>query len=110
MINLGFSGNGQLEKTLFDLLAEIDAQLYVIDCMPNMTGERTTLIKERIIQGVKELRKKSQVPILLVEHDGYMGSFASEVKKESFDKTNKALKSIYEELRQQTGKLVLPDL
>ena len=105
VINLGFSGNGQLEKTLFDLLAEIDAQLYVIDCMPNMTGERTTLIKERIIQGVKELRKKSQVPILLVEHDGYMGSFASEVKKESFDKTNKALKSIYEELRQQTENL-----
>lgn len=37
VINLGFSGNGRLESELFDLLTEIDAKLFIIDNMPNMT-------------------------------------------------------------------------
>ena len=36
-INLGFSGNGRMEPELADLLSDIDASAYVIDCMPNMT-------------------------------------------------------------------------
>ena len=31
-INLGFSGNGKMEKELAEALSEIDASCYVIDC------------------------------------------------------------------------------
>ena len=34
VINLGFSGNGQLEKETFEFLSEIDARIFIIDCMP----------------------------------------------------------------------------
>lgn len=38
VINLAFSGNGRLEKELIDLLTEVDAKLYVLDCLPNLTS------------------------------------------------------------------------
>ncbi len=38
VINLAFSGNGKLEKELIELLSEIDASLYVLDCLPNLTS------------------------------------------------------------------------
>lgn len=37
LINLGFSGNGQLEQPVIDLINSIDAKLYILDCMPNLT-------------------------------------------------------------------------
>ena len=70
VINLGFSGNGKLEEALFDLLSEIDARLYIIDCMPNLAGkEASAVVYQRTLEGVKKLREKSRAPILLVEHD-----------------------------------------
>ncbi len=65
IINLGFSGNGKMEPELADLLSEIDASLYVVDCSANMTVE---LIKERVEKFVEILRKsKPETPIILVE-------------------------------------------
>lgn len=98
-INLGFSGNGQLDENVFHLLSEIDSRLYIIDCMPNMTGEeRVSLIYDRTIAGVKILREKHNTPILLVEHDGYMGYKVSSKKKKSYEEVNKELKKAYEKL------------
>lgn len=48
VVNLGFSGNGQLDEGFFRLLSEIDAAMYVIDCMPNMTNDRVALIRSRL--------------------------------------------------------------
>ena len=65
-INLGFSGNGKMEKELAELLSEIDASCYVIDCGGNLTPQ---LSRERTIPFIKLLRKnRPAVPILLVEH------------------------------------------
>ena len=36
VVNLGFSGNGKLESELFALLDQIDAGVYIIDCLPNI--------------------------------------------------------------------------
>src|SRR5262249_11874186 len=38
VINLGFSGNGKMEPEVAELLAEIDAAIYVVDCLPNCTA------------------------------------------------------------------------
>ncbi len=72
VINLSFSGAGKLEKEVVDLIKEIDARLFVIDCLPNLT-ERPGITKEEVIKrvtdGVKSIRKKyQQVPIVLAEH------------------------------------------
>lgn len=98
IINLGFSGNGQLEPELFELMGEINTKLYIIDCMPNMTKERTELIYDRTIAGVRQLRKHNQAPILLVEHDGYMGFHMNPKLKSYYVNTNIELRKAYEEL------------
>lgn len=95
VINLGFSGNALLEKEMFELLSEIDASMYIIDCMPNMTNDKTEIIKERLETGIRILRNKSNAPILLVEHDGYMGYHTSDIEKERFLKPNEQLNTVY---------------
>ncbi len=65
VVNLGFSGSGKMEMALCDLLAEIDASLYVLDCLWNMPEE---LIRERAEPFIRALReKRPATPILLAE-------------------------------------------
>ena len=98
VINLGFSGNGRLEPELFELLTEIDAALFIIDCMPNMTGNAEDIVKNTL-NGVEALRSKSDVPILLVEHCGYNGAAVSDKRRREYEKTNRELESAYQSLR-----------
>lgn len=105
VVNLGFSGNGQLDEGFFKLLSEVDAAMYVIDCMPNMTNDRTELIRPRLEKGIRILRSKSKAPILLVEHDGYMGFYSSDKKGEEFRKTNEQLRAVYESMKDEAGNL-----
>lgn len=64
-LNLGFSGNGRMEPEVGALLAELDAAVFVIDCLPNM-GEAE--IVERTVPFVRQLRDaRPNTPILLVE-------------------------------------------
>lgn len=99
VINLGFSGNGRLESELFDLLTEIDAKLFIIDNMPNMTNDRTSLIYEQATAGIRKLREKSDAPILLVEHNGYGNELSSLEAENSYRKTNIELRKAYKDLQ-----------
>ena len=64
-INLGFSGNGQGEPELADLIGEIDASVYVFDALWNMSPE---WVRDRIPPFVNKLRAAHPTtPILLVE-------------------------------------------
>lgn len=66
IINLGFSGNGKLDYEIAEVMTEIDASCYVIDCLPNVTDQ---LMKEKYEHFIDILRKKRpDVPILLVEN------------------------------------------
>jgi len=94
-VNVGFSGNGRLDEPVFQLLSEIPARLYAIDCMPNMTGLPDSIVP-RLLRGIEILRSKSQVPILLVEHDGYPDGATNDKRQEAFQKTNDRLKEGYE--------------
>ena len=63
IINLGFSGGGKMELQMADLIAGIDASLYVVDCDWNMTVD---LQKERYEPFVRRLRElRPSAPILL---------------------------------------------
>lgn len=65
VINLGFSGNGKMEKELAELIGEMKAQVYVLDCLPNMGTE---LVQERVEVFVRILRKlRPKTPIVMVE-------------------------------------------
>lgn len=69
VINLGFSGSGRMDQGVVDLIAEIDAAVYVIDCLPNMQAKEIT---ERTAPLVNTLRKaRPTTPILFVEDRTY---------------------------------------
>lgn len=65
VVNLGFSGNGKMEMALCDLIAEIDAAAYVLDCLWNMNDAH---VKERAEPFIRALRERQPAtPILLAE-------------------------------------------
>ena len=101
VVNLGFSGNGQMEAEVFDLLAEIDAQLFILDNMPNMGGDRLPKIYERTINGVHKIREKTNAPILFVEH--YTNShIGTSIEEESgYKKNNLELRKAYRTLKEE---------
>jgi len=65
IINLGFSGNGQMEPELADLLAELDPAVYVLDALWNMSPQ---FVSERTAPCVRKLRAAHpDTPIVLAE-------------------------------------------
>ncbi|MBO7069127.1 MAG: SGNH/GDSL hydrolase family protein [Bacteroidaceae bacterium] len=97
VINLGFSGNALIEEEVFRFLAEIDAKIFVLDCLPNMSTERTELIYDRLIKGVGILRERSQAPILLVEHN-YANGTSSQQAVDWFTNSNREQRRAYDRL------------
>jgi len=79
VVNLGFAGNGKMELSLCDLVSEIDASVYVLDCLWNMSPG---LLGERAEPFVRALRKKRpDTPILLAEDCNAFGRAPTEKAK-----------------------------
>lgn len=70
LYNYGFSGNGRLEKEVIKYLCEIDARIYILDCIPNIFYLKEDQLIKLIVDAVKQIRLSSDAPILLVEHAG----------------------------------------
>ena len=70
IINLGFSGNGRLEKPILDLIANTDAKAYILDCIPNLPDNDPQQTYDLTVAAVHQIREKNQTPILLIEHVG----------------------------------------
>lgn len=102
VINLGFSGNGRLEPALINLLTEIDADLYVLDCLPNLVASgyvTTDELKERIRTSIQQLQaKRPSVPILITEHDGYADEAINPARKTDYQDANAGLKEVLDSL------------
>jgi len=96
-INLGFSGHGKMEPAMADLLCEVDAAVYVLDCLPNMT---TPMVTERVVPFVETLRKaRPNTPIVLVENEVYENAAVLPNVAASLAEKNGALRKAYEQLK-----------
>ncbi|MBL9214598.1 MAG: SGNH/GDSL hydrolase family protein [Opitutaceae bacterium] len=73
VINLGFSGNGKMEPELAELLAELDPAVFVLDCVPNMTGPELAVRVEPFVHRLRA--QHPATPIVLVEDRTYAGEF-----------------------------------
>jgi lysophospholipase L1-like esterase len=97
VINLGFSGNGRMESEIAELLVDIDAAAFVIDCLPNLST--STDVAERTPKLVRILRQKRPLaPIVLVENIQYPDTHLETSKNKSVHKKNAALKKVYRDL------------
>lgn len=110
LINLGFSGSGRLEKPVIDLVSEIDAKVYILDCLPNLpvhAWERNNIksgeeVKIRILKAVRDLRTTNpSTPILLTEHAGYTEEYISDIRKSHFAIVNQIQKEAFHQLKNE---------
>lgn len=98
VINLGFSGSGTMDLAIAELLGEIDAAVYIIDCLPNMTAED---VRQRTVPFVSKLRHlRPNTPILLVEDRSYSGSWLINSQKERNVSSRTALAEQMSQLRE----------
>lgn len=96
VINLGFSGNGRMDAEVADLLAELDACVFVIDCLPNMEADA---IAERTEPLVQRLRKSHpETPIVLVEDRTYANTPFLPARRKRHDTSRAAFRAAYERL------------
>ncbi|MVT10719.1 SGNH/GDSL hydrolase family protein [Chitinophaga tropicalis] len=101
VINLGFSGNGRLEPPIIELISEIDAKVYVLDCLPNISGMPPAEIQQRIIDAVKLLRRKRpNTPILLTGHPTASIQMVNTLGGGNYSTANTALADACQQLQQ----------
>ena len=73
VVNLGFSGSGTMDLPVAELMGEIDAAVFVIDCLPNMNADE---VQQRTVPFITKLRElRPATPIILVEDRSYSGSW-----------------------------------
>lgn len=71
-VNLGFSGNGRLEMELAELIGEVDAAVYCVDCLPNLNPPQ---VAQRTVPFFKRLRElRPDTPIVMVEDRWFTNS------------------------------------
>jgi len=96
IFNLGFSGSGKMQIAMADILAKMDADVYILDCVPNSSPQQ---IHDRAVPFIHRLRElKPGVPIILVEslfrEDGNWDT----VKGMYVTNQNKEFRQAYEQL------------
>lgn len=95
-INFGFSGSGRMEIPIIELISEIKASVYVIECLQNMNIKQ---VKERVLPLVKIIRKKQpSTPIIFVENMMYKTAFLDKTIETELIQENLALKNEYDKI------------
>jgi len=96
VINLGFSGNGRMEKEVGQFLCELDPAVYVIDCLPNMLEKEITERAEPLVRQLRQARPDT--PILLVEDRTYPNALYIPSRQQRHIDSRRALRNAYETL------------
>ena len=101
-INLGFSGNALLDLEIADVIAGVDASMFVLDFVPNATVEQ---MRERADKFYTTIRSKHpDTPVLFVEDPLFTHSpFDTKIAKEVKDK-NETLNAFFRSLKQRGEK------
>ena len=104
LINLGFSGTGRLEKEVLNLVNEVDASVYVLDCLPNLIGGKNMFtqseIYDRLVNAVKQIRvKHPNTPIILTDHFGYTDGLINPVKRAAYLAVNQTNHRAFKDLQ-----------
>ena len=96
IVNLGFSGNGRMDQAVGEFLVQLDAAVFVIDCLPNMQPADVTAKCEPL---VKQLRAaKPNTPIVLVEDRRFTNDWITPKKRQFHTDNHAALRKAYDSL------------
>lgn len=81
MYNLGFSGSAKMEPEMFDMLSEIDARVFIIDCIPNSHGHSDSTFVSRFTYGIRKIRSVSDAPIIIMDSNA---PYSAQIQSESY--------------------------
>ncbi|GHB61346.1 SGNH/GDSL hydrolase family protein [Persicitalea jodogahamensis] len=105
LINLGFSGNGRLEPEVLTMVSEIEAKVYILDCLPNLVNQEDyplDTVQNRILEAVRMLRQKHpNTPIVLAEHAGYTDEAINPTSRKRFSEPNEVLRQAFAQLQSE---------
>ena len=96
VLNLGFSGNGQMEPEVARFLAELNPRLYVVDCLPNMQAPMVAERAEPLIRIIRDAHPNT--PIVLVEDRTYANAHFKAAQRDRQAASRKALRTAYDNL------------
>lgn len=65
VVNLGFSGSGKMEESVGRMVADADADLFILDCAANPTPQQIADRTENFVRLIRE--KHPDVPIVMIE-------------------------------------------
>ncbi len=64
-INLGLSGNGRMEASVTNMIADIEAEAYILDCAPNPSPEEITQRTGYLVNTIRKHHPKA--PIVMIQ-------------------------------------------
>ncbi|MGE8380128.1 MAG: SGNH/GDSL hydrolase family protein, partial [Sphingobacterium sp.] len=104
MLNLCFSGNGRLEQPILNVMNQVDAACYILDCIPNLAITKSLSEKQLdslLVNAVTFLRKEHPTtPIILTQHSsGNINTVFNEDKNKEYQQSSRVLKATYEKLQ-----------
>ena len=94
--NLGFAGNGKMEREVAEFVAEQDPAVFVIDCLPNMVAEEVTERAPVLVETIRAAH--GDTPIVLVEDRAYGDAALVTAKRERNETSRLALRSVCDAL------------
>lgn len=97
--NFGFSGNGRLDLEVAEIMASIDAGLFVIDCSPNNKVEP---LRDNIDPFFRKIRNAHpDVPVLFVENPIFPETLFNEESAKTIKEKNQVLRDYYNKLKKE---------
>lgn len=99
VVNLGFSGNCMHEREVVDLVADVDAAVYILDGMPNLYRLPAPELQDTIVKAVRQLRdRRPDTPIILVDHSGYPNAVVNMKSRDDQERSLKCMEAAYKQL------------
>jgi hypothetical protein len=95
-INLGFSGNGKMEKPVAELISGINALFYVIECAANMTPKEIFDNTGPLVEIIRS--RHPATPIVFVECIMYEKASLDETSLKNVNEKNEMLRSEYKKM------------
>ncbi|MCA9018012.1 MAG: hypothetical protein KDA77_21995, partial [Planctomycetaceae bacterium] len=99
VINLGFSGNGRMEPEVAKLVAELDASVFIIDCLPNVTAPVVARETEPLVKTLRAAHPET--PILLVEDRTYSNAYLKPDSQERHRASRQVLHEAFDRLKEE---------
>lgn len=105
VINLGFSGNGQLDYEIAELMAGIpDPGVYVLDYVPNASVQQINEKGEKFFRIIRDTHP--DVPVLFLEDPIYPFSYLDGKMLEEITTKNEAQRALFKKLKSEGEKRI----